>query len=119
MVATIVGLGIAVVSLLLTLFGLVWKGAAIAGEMKAGLTELRAAVAELKDAIKLTARVPLLEQRVEQLEGVVLGDLSARMRTVWEKLFSLDKHTAITRERLRQISSPDIDPSEPPPPPKR
>ena len=41
MTATEVGLAVAAATLLMTLLGIVWKGAVIAGEMHAGLAELR------------------------------------------------------------------------------
>ena len=107
MTATEVGLAVAAATLLMTLLGIVWKGAVIAGEMHAGLAELRATVAELKEGLKQLAEVPLLKQRVEQLEHILHSDVRGRLATVWDKLFSLDKRQAV--QAARQGSSPDLD----------
>lgn len=91
---------------LLTLFGVVWKGATIAGEMNAGLSELRVAVMELREGLKQLQKIPLLEQRVGQIETIQTQMIS-RIATMWDKLFSLDKHIAI-QTAVRRASSPDL-----------
>ena len=103
--AATIGLSVAVATLVLTLLGIVWKGATIAGEMHAGLAELRATVAELKDGLKQLAEVPVLRTRVSTLESVTTS-LTSKVELMHSKIFSHDKHLAVHSARLK--SSPDL-----------
>ena len=107
MTAATAGLLVAVATLVLTLLGIVWKGATIAGEMHAGLAELRATVAELKEGLKQLAEVPVLRIRVTTLENIT-STLTSKYEAVHLKLFSHDKHIAVHSERIRAGSSPDL-----------
>ena len=108
---TSVGMLTAILALLITLFGIVWKGATIAGEMHAGLAELRATVAELKDGLKQLAEVPVLRRRVETLETVATATVS-KVEDLWRKAFSTDKHLAVLQAQ-RSGSSPDLKGTDP------
>lgn len=97
---------IALAAFLLTFLGIVWKGASISGEMRATLTDLRETIEELKGGLKQLAEVPLLRQRVEQLEHALHLEVKGRLQTIWERLFSLKEQVAVTA--ARQGSSPDL-----------
>ena len=101
------------VTLVLALVGVVWKAGGLIGTMTSALAELRTTIAELKAGLEHVRDFPLVKQRVEQLEDIVQRNLTARVETLWAKVFSLDSHRAVQEavEKERQHrpqSSPDL-----------
>lgn len=106
------------VTLLGALVATVWKASAILTDVTKSLQEIRASIVKLEAAIAMIARVPLIEQRVAQLEELVrsltqgLGSQATKIADLWAKVFSLDKHLAVQVAESR-ASRPDIDPANP------
>lgn len=100
----------ALISICITLLGalvtIVWKAGSLVSTLTSALTELRATVAELKAGLEAIKDYPLIKQRVEQLEDVVHKSLTQRTDTLWQKVFSMDKHIAV---RDARASRPDFD----------
>ena len=101
---------VALGALVITLLGIVWRGATISGKMEQTLTQLQATIAKLEKGLEQLADLPLIKQRVEQLEHNVHQEVRGRLGTIWDKLFSLQTHVAVNE--ARRGSSPDIDPKE-------
>jgi hypothetical protein len=94
------------VTLLGCLVATVWKAAYLVRGMTDALGELRCGIAELKAGLEALKRVPLLEQRVEQLEKIVHDEVQLKLSALWTKVFSHDKHLAVMQ--CRQQSQHDI-----------
>jgi hypothetical protein len=78
------------------------------GSVRAMARELSTAVADWKKDREKLDKVPLTEQRVDQLEDVV-AILSTKQETIWTKVFSHDKHLAVAEARR---SRPSFDEGE-------
>jgi hypothetical protein len=103
MTQTEVELAAVCVTLFSGIIGVTWKASSVIGQMTAGLAELRGAVVELRGGLKQLARLDLYEQRLEQLETLVRHDLSGRVSTIWDKLFSLKERLAIHDVKIEAV----------------
>ncbi len=77
------------------------------GEMRKTIYDLQATVVELKAELGEMRKIPLLELRMGQMERVIEHDLAQKVADLWAKVFSMDKHFAVT-QAVRRASSPDL-----------
>jgi C4-dicarboxylate-specific signal transduction histidine kinase len=102
------------VSLLGSLIAVTWRAAAhattqatLTTTMQTMIAELKLAIENLREDLKQLKAIPLLEQRISTLEKLH-DSLSHKVSSVWQKLFSHDRHIAVVAERQRPGSSPDL-----------
>jgi hypothetical protein len=92
-----------------SLMAAIWKAGSLATKIEIQIDHLTTTSARLEAGIESLKQLPLLTQRVEQLEKHV-PEINGRVTTIWTKMFSHDKHLAVIATRQ---SSPDIDPKDP------
>lgn len=97
-----IALAALLVTVLASAFGITWKVSAITAQMTQGLKQLGASVEKLEEGLVQLSKLPLIEQRVEQLEHVVKSDLAARVSTLWDKIFSLQTKIAVQGVKLSE-----------------
>ncbi len=98
--------------------------------VKAGrlIERLERAVKDIEDMRDDVGRIPVIEERQKhgdsRLEGFqhAVSSVTSKVETIWLKVFSHDKHIAVTQEQVRQQSHhsfDDIVSDTIPAPPKR
>lgn len=83
-------------------------------QMSVEIGLMQKAIAELRAALERLDAVPLHEQRITQLEKM-LDYQQKQVATLWTKVFSLDKHTAVLRAVSEHDLSSALHDTEPPP----
>ena len=112
-----VGLLSLCITLLIALAGVIWKAATLLTELQKMIEGVKDSVlsikAEIAESAAARAEIPLLKQRVGVLEEVVQHEVKGRLSTIWDRLYSSDKHRAVVAQRVKAIerraSQPDID----------
>jgi len=82
-------------------------------QMSAEITDMKRAIAELRAALERLDKIPLHELKIAQLEKVV-DSQQKQIATLWHKVFSLDKHTAVLRATSEHDLSSFHDTDRPP-----
>lgn len=99
------------IALLGSLVVTVWRGGRLVQSLVSALAELKTAIAEMKISLVDLHKIPMIEQRVAQLEDIVSKQHSSKISVLWDKIMSLNTHVAVIQERTG--SRPNFDPNDP------